>query len=69
MITYFIIGIVIFTYTTISMLVRGEHTAKDMFGEPAWWVATSICVIFWPVIVLWAIYDAIKELKEEGLVE
>ena len=68
MTAYFIIGIIIFTYTTIRMANEREDPVGSMFSHWEWWLATVICVITWPAIVLWAVHDAIKELKEEGLV-
>ena len=70
MIIYFTIGVIIFACTSISMLVRKAETVESMFLEPAYWIATIICVIIWPVIVGWGIYDLIqlvKQSKEEGL--
>ena len=64
MIIYFIIGVIIFTLTSISMLVRGKYTAKSMFLEPAYWIATTLCVIFWPIVVGWGIYDGIQLLRK-----
>lgn len=64
MIIYIIIGIIIFGFTTSSMVRKGKHIVKEILLEPAYWIGTAICVIFWPIIIVWALYDGIKLYKD-----
>ena len=63
MIIYFIIGIMLITWTTTRQVAKCENPVESMFSQASWWAATIVCVIFWPLLVMWAIYDAYKEIK------
>ena len=63
MITYIIIGIMLITWTTSRQVAKREDYLESMFGSLAWWIATIVCVLFWPLLVAWAIHDAIKDLN------
>lgn len=65
MFIYLIIGIILITYTTIKSAEKYEDPVESMFSQLHWWVATVICVIFWPVLVVWAMIDIFNEV--EGL--
>lgn len=67
MIAYIIIGIMLITWTTSRQVVKREDYWESMFCSAAWWAATIVCVLFWPLLVAWAVHDAIKELNDEGL--
>ena len=67
MITYIIIGIMLITWTTSRQVTKREDYLESMFCSAAWWAATIVCVLLWPLLVAWAVHDAIKELEEEGL--
>lgn len=69
MITYIIIGLIIIIYSSIRLLVKGVYTVEEMLCTPDHWLAIFICVVLWPGLVAWALYDAIKEVKEERPVE
>lgn len=62
--TYIIIGLIIFTSTSISIAQRDLNKFKKDVKTWQWWAAYVACVIFWPVIVMWAIYDGIKLIQE-----
>ena len=64
MITYFIIGTVLFTFTSIRMAIRDIEKMKSNIRNPLWWVATVACVIFWPLVLGWAIYDGVRIIKD-----
>ena len=53
---YFIIGIIIFTWTGSRLVLKN----KDYIKQPLFWVSTALCVIIWPVIIAWVIYDLIR---------
>lgn len=57
---YFIIGIVMFTCTTVMMAVKDKERWKAARRDPNFYVATVICMIFWPVMIVWTIYDLIR---------
>lgn len=59
MLWYFIIGVAIFTLTSISMWIKDKEEIKSNIQEPAWWLAWVVCVVFWPVIILWSIINGI----------
>lgn len=65
MFTYLFIGIIIFTFTSMRMAVRDREAMKSNVRDPMWWCATLGCVMIWPVIVAWAIYDVIRLFKKE----
>ena len=59
MYVYFIIGIIIITFTSYRMAVKDAKTFRSNLLKPTWWIATIACVVFWPVLVLWAIIDIV----------
>lgn len=63
MIAYIIIGIMLITWTTTRQVAKCENPVESMFSQAAWWTATIVCVLFWPLLVAWAVHDAIKELN------
>lgn len=63
MITYLVIGILIFTLTGYSAWTRDPEKMNSDFRNPFWWIVTFGCVLVWPIIVGWAIYDVIKLTK------
>lgn len=67
MLTYLVIGIAVLTYCHISRAIREfKDFKKDILEYPiCWLISTIICIMLWPVLVAWAIYDAIKMLKTE----
>ena len=69
MLTYLIIGIALLTYCHISRAMREfEDFKKDILEYPiCWLISTLLCIMLWPVIVVWAVYDAIKMVQEEEL--
>ena len=67
MLAYLIIGIALITYCHISRAIREfEDLKRDILEYPiCWLISTILCVLLWPVIVAWAVYDAIKMIKTE----
>ena len=69
MLIYLIIGICLLTYSNISQAKENfEKWKKDILEYPGCWcVATILCILLWPILILWALYDAIKMVQEEEL--
>ena len=67
MLTYLVIGIAVLTYCHISRAISEfKDFKKDILKYPiCWLISTIICIMLWPVLVAWAVYDAIKILKTE----
>lgn len=62
---YFIIGIMLITWTTTRQVTKNrDYMFNYAFKQASWWFASIVCVIFWPLLVAWALYDAIRESKE-----
>lgn len=61
-IVYLMIGLVMFTYTSLRIARKDPERMKNNIREWIWWAATLVCVLVWPVILAWAIYDAIRVL-------
>lgn len=59
MFVYFIIGIIIITFTIYRTAVKDVKTYRSNFLKPEWWIAAILCVVVWPVLVLWAIIDIV----------
>ena len=64
---YFIIGIMLLTWTSVRQWKRNREDMKSNLKNPLWWTCTVMCAILWPVLVGWAIIDAIQIIREEGL--
>ena len=63
-IIYIIIGAALLTYTSVSQYNHDkEDFIKTRFRNWLWWVVTAGCALLWPVLMSWAIYDAIREVK------
>ena len=61
---YFIIGAVLMAYSGAKQWERDNEYIKSHL---ALWLVVGIgCAILWPVLVAWAMYDAIQELIQEG---
>lgn len=64
MILYLTIGAALFTFTSVRMAIRDIAKMKRNIRNPLWWIATIACVIFWPLVLGWAIYDGIQIIKD-----
>ena len=63
-VVYFMIGAALLTYCSVSQYNRDkEDFIKTKFLNWIWWVATLVCVLLWPLLVSWAIIDAIRETR------
>lgn len=67
MLIYLIIGIAVMTYCHISRALREfENMRKDIQEYPiCWLISTLLCILLWPVLIVWAMYDAINMVKTE----
>ena len=67
MLTYLIIGMAVITFCIISRAIREfKDLKKDILEYPICWsISTLLCIMLWPILVAWAVYDAIKMLKTE----
>ena len=64
LIVYLIIGVGLLTYSSIRQAMKEQDFVEVKLKSLFWWVATILCVIFWPVLLGGAIYDAVKIIKE-----
>lgn len=60
-IAYLTIGIIMSTITSIHIAIRDKEFRKSHYHEPLWWMVTILCMIFWPAVVLSAIWDIFHE--------
>lgn len=70
MLIYLIIGIALMIYCHVSLAIEDfKEFKKDILEYPiCWCISTLLCILLWPVLVVWAVYDTIKMLstKEES---
>lgn len=67
MLIYLFIGIALMTYCNISLAMEDfKDYKKDILKYPiCWLISTVLCILLWPVLVVWAVYDTIKMLSTE----
>ena len=63
-IVYLIIGVGLLTYSSVRQAMKEQDFVEVKLKSLPWWIATFLCVIFWPVLLGCAIYDAVKIIKE-----
>lgn len=64
LIVYLIIGVGLLTYSSVRQAMDEQDFVEVKLKSALWWIATLLCVIFWPVLLGWAIYDAVKIIEE-----
>lgn len=67
MFIYIIIGIIICTYGCCKLVERGRYTEEELLTNPSYLLGIVLIVIGWPVLVVLAVYETIKESREEEL--
>ena len=67
MLIYLIIGIALMTYCNVSLAMEDfKDFKKNILEYPiCWLISTVLCILLWPVLVVWAVYDTIKTLSTE----
>ena len=66
MFIYIIIGIIICTYSCSKLVERGKYTEEELLSTPSYLLGITLIVLGWPLLVSWAIYESIKETREES---
>ena len=54
---YLTIGIIMITIAAIHIAISDKEFRKSYYHKPSWWVATILCMIFWPAVIVSGIWD------------
>lgn len=65
MILTIIIGVIMFVWTNIRLGARSIEAAMSNLHKPMVWIGTFVCTLFWPIVILWALWEIIRVFKNE----